>query len=50
MSASETIRSVAVVEGLIACPLEDLDPLRDLMADLKREKPMRHLNQKAVVE
>ena len=49
MSASATIKSVAV-EDLIACPLEDLDPLRDLMADLRREKPMRHLNHEAVVE
>ena len=50
MHASETMRSVDIVEGLIACPLEDLDPLRDLMADRSREKLMRHLSQKVVVE
>ena len=42
--------SVEVVEGLMACPLEDLDPLRDLMADLSKEKLIRHLKQKVVVE
>ena len=49
MHAPETMRSVDV-EGLMACSLEDLDPIIDLIVDRNREKLMRHLSQKAAVE